>query len=174
MPARLVKPSVEWLEPFMRLVDEVQGERDFANVAAVRQDGWEPYFARVEGMRAGTLATRSGVPMSTFWLLDDADEIIGVSGLQHRLTPSLRQFGGHIGYAVRPSARGRGFGTALLAATLAEAREMGIDEVVVTCDADNIPSRRVIERCGGVLEAEERVPQWPVLVRRYLIARNPP
>jgi predicted acetyltransferase len=60
--------------------------------------------------------------------------------------------GGHIGYDVRPSARQRGHATAMLAAALPVARGLGIDRVLVTCDDDNIASRKVIEASGGVLE----------------------
>jgi predicted acetyltransferase len=60
--------------------------------------------------------------------------------------------GGHIGYAVRPTARRRGHATAALALMLPVAAERGIDPVLVTCDTDNVGSRRVIEANGGVLE----------------------
>ena len=40
----------------------------------------------------------------------------------------------------------------MLAAVLVEAHAMGIDPALVTCDADNVASRKVIEANGGVLE----------------------
>lgn len=62
--------------------------------------------------------------------------------------------GGHIGYDVRRSRRRAGHATAMLAATLPVAHRLGIDPALVTCDADNVGSRRVIEANGGVLEDE--------------------
>ena len=62
--------------------------------------------------------------------------------------------GGHIGYDVRPSARRRGHATEMLRQTLADRSRMGIDPALITCDVDNIGSRTVIERNGGVLEDE--------------------
>ncbi len=62
--------------------------------------------------------------------------------------------GGHIGYDVRPSARRRGHATAMLAAVLARVQAMDVDPVLVTCDLDNVASRRVIESNGGVVEDE--------------------
>jgi predicted acetyltransferase len=53
---------------------------------------------------------------------------------------------------VRPSARRRGIATAALRAALPQAAALGIHEVLVTCDDDNIGSARVIEANGGVLE----------------------
>ena len=62
--------------------------------------------------------------------------------------------GGHIGYDVRPSARRRGHATEMLRQALAIAHGMGIDPALITCDVDNVGSRTVIERNGGVLEDE--------------------
>jgi predicted acetyltransferase len=60
--------------------------------------------------------------------------------------------GGHIGYDVRPSARRRGHATAMLRAALPVARGLGIESALVTCDEDNVASRKVIEANGGVFE----------------------
>jgi predicted acetyltransferase len=68
------------------------------------------------------------------------------------LTPWLRDYGGHVGYDVRPSARRRGHATAMLRRALPWCRDLGIDPVLVTCDVDNVASRRVIEKAGGQFE----------------------
>jgi predicted acetyltransferase len=85
------------------------------------------------------------------WMVDD-EEVVGRISLRHDLTPWLLEVGGHIGYAVRPSARRRGFATRALALMLPIAAEHGINPVLVTCDDTNVASRRVIEANGGVLE----------------------
>jgi predicted acetyltransferase len=64
----------------------------------------------------------------------------------------LRDYGGHIGYDVRPSARRRGHATAMLRQALPWCIELGIDPVLVTCDVDNVASRKVIENGGGMFE----------------------
>jgi predicted acetyltransferase len=96
------------------------------------------------------------VPATTLWWAD-GDEYLGRLTIRYRLTPYLRDVGGHIGYDVRPSARKRGHATAMLAATLPVARGLGIDHALVTCDDDNIASRKVIETNGGVLEDQRGV-----------------
>ena len=85
------------------------------------------------------------------WMVDD-DTVVGRISLRHVLTPWLREVGGHIGYAVRPSARRRGYATAALGLMREVAAEYRIDPVLVTCDEDNVGSRKVIEANGGVLE----------------------
>lgn len=106
------------------------------------------------------------VPSSTFWLVDGV-EYLGRIALRHRLTPSLRELGGHVGYDVRPSARRRGHATAMLRQLLPYAAGQGLGKVLVTCDDDNIASRKVIEACGGVFEDERvrKLRYWVPTVR---------
>jgi predicted acetyltransferase len=91
------------------------------------------------------------VPQTTLWWVS-GEEYLGRISIRHQLTARLREIGGHIGYDIRPSARHRGHATAMLAAALPVARSLGIDPALLTCDADNIASRKVIEANGGMLE----------------------
>ena len=90
------------------------------------------------------------VPSTTLWWVD-GDEYLGRLAIRHRLTARLLDLGGHIGYDVKPSARRQGHATAMLAAALPVARDLGIDPALITCDESNAGSRRVIEANGGVL-----------------------
>ena len=96
------------------------------------------------------------VPSTTLWWVSE-DEYLGRIAIRHRLTPQLRDYGGHIGYDIRPSARRRGHATAMLAAALPAANALGIDPALVTCDEDNLASRKVIEAHGGTLEDQRGV-----------------
>jgi predicted acetyltransferase len=93
------------------------------------------------------------VPDTVLWFRDGAT-FIGRTSIRHELTEMLREVGGHIGYDVRPSLRRRGHATEMLRQALPVARQLGIDPVLVTCDVDNVGSRRVIEANGGRLEDE--------------------
>jgi predicted acetyltransferase len=92
-----------------------------------------------------------GVPATYWWVVEEG-EYLGSISLRHRLTEELRQVGGHIGYWIRPSARGRGLATWALGAVLTKARGLGLQRVLLTCRNDNAASARTIERNGGVLE----------------------
>jgi predicted acetyltransferase len=96
------------------------------------------------------------VPDTVLWWVD-GEQWLGRLSIRHRLTDHLLEVGGHIGYLVRPSARRRGHATAMLRAALPVARALGIDPVLVTCDVDNVASRRVIEANGGRLEDQRGV-----------------
>ena len=90
------------------------------------------------------------VPQTTYWAFAGR-RAIGITKLRHHLTDALRQTGGHIGYSIRPSERGRGYGTRILACTLAEAARMGIEQVLITVNEDNPASWRLVEANGGSL-----------------------
>jgi len=77
--------------------------------------------------------------------------------IRHALSEQLLRVGGHIGYAVRPQFRRRGFATAILRQSLVVAGEMGVERALVTCDDSNVGSIATIERSGGVLDRSEEV-----------------
>ena len=120
--------------------------------------------------RSNGVALPSGwTPFTTYWLLDDAGAIVGMSRLRHALNDGLLYHGGHIGYYVRPSARGKRYGTSILELTLAEGRKRGIERFLLTVNSDNVPSIRVIEGNGGILEDERPHPDTGLPFRRYWI-----
>ena len=91
------------------------------------------------------------VPQTTLWWVSGGD-YLGRISIRHRLTARLSEIGGHIGYDIRPSARQRGHATAMLAAALPVTHSLGIDPALLTCDENNMASRKVIEANGGVVE----------------------
>jgi predicted acetyltransferase len=93
------------------------------------------------------------VPCTTLWYIE-GDKYLGRLAIRHRLTPGLLEHGGHIGYDVPPSARRKGYATAMLREGLLLARKLGIERALLTCDTDNVASRKVIEHNHGVLEDE--------------------
>jgi predicted acetyltransferase len=131
--------------------DEIRGNRDTWQDAAA----FAEYTAALRADALEDTPRREGyVPCTTLWYVEGA-EYLGRLAIRHRLTEWLLEYGGHIGYDVRPSARRQGHATAMLKKALPIAKQLGIDEVLITCDADNRASRRVIEANGGRF-ADER------------------
>ena len=89
---------------------------------------------------------------AAFLVADVGGVLVGRVSVRFTLTPWLRDFGGHVGYGVRPAHRRRGYASAMLRQALVVARAEGVDPVLVTCDDGNTGSATVIERAGGVLE----------------------
>lgn len=117
-------------------------------------DAFRAFAAEIRAQRLESTPRPPGfVPDTELWWVE-GNEFLGRIGIRHRLTPALLEMGGHIGYDVRPSARRRGHATEMLRQGLSIASTLGIRRAMVTCDTDNVGSRTVIERNGGVLEDE--------------------
>jgi predicted acetyltransferase len=112
---------------------------------------WERYVARLEEVRQGIDLAPDRVA-ATFLVGEVDGHIVGRVSIRHELNDFLAKYGGHIGYAVRPAYRRRGYATALLRHGLVVARDLGIEPALVTCDVGNDGSERTIITCGGVLE----------------------
>lgn len=93
------------------------------------------------------------VAASTFFAIRESDNfIVGMIDIRHNLNHDfLSQYGGHIGYAVRPNQRQKGYATEMLEQALDFARDLGLSQVMLGCLADNIASKKTIEKCGGKL-----------------------
>jgi predicted acetyltransferase len=101
------------------------------------------------------------------WIVEDG-VYLGAIALRHALTEFLLRVGGHVGYGIRPSARGNGLAGWALHSILPRARELGLDRLLITCADDNLASARTIEKSGGRLE-DVRVTELG-LTRRYWLA----
>ncbi|PKM48440.1 MAG: hypothetical protein CVV01_03490, partial [Firmicutes bacterium HGW-Firmicutes-6] len=96
------------------------------------------------------------VVAETFLAIREADnQIVGIIDFRHSLNEFLGDYGGHIGYAVRPGERKKGYATAMLRQSLSYAKEMGLEAVMLGCYSDNGASRNIIEKCGGILTCEK-------------------
>ena len=94
------------------------------------------------------------VPQTTYWLFDDQHVPVGCGRIRHYLNDRLRTDGGHIGYAISYPCRGNGYGNEILRLLLIEACEMGIQEVHIGANKENIRSNKIIRAHCGVLIRE--------------------
>lgn len=149
----LVKLVSEHRQSLLDMLNEFATEQRFERLLNDAQTNFEDLIQQLADTEQGIDLPDGKVPQTTLWLFNRASsQFLGISHLRHKLNPVLEYHGGHIGYAIRPSQRGKGYGTQLLRYTLKEARQLGIERVLITCDADNIASVRVIENNGGQLE----------------------
>jgi predicted acetyltransferase len=128
---------------------------------------WPRYLHRLVLAEHGRDLEPGQVP-STFRVAEVDGTIVGRVSIRHELNAFLAHEGGHIGYGVAPDQRRRGYATDILQQSLLIARSLGVERVLVTCDATNLGSLTVIERCGGTLD-EVVAAAGGHLIRRYWI-----
>ena len=98
------------------------------------------------------------VPHEWLWLSVDG-AFVGDVSLRLRLNNLLENFGGHVGYGIRPGRQGEGWATRMLCLTKEWAKTRhGISPLLVTCSADNPASEAVIRKNGGQLIREGETP----------------
>ena len=97
-------------------------------------------------------------------------KIIGRISVRHTINDRLRKRGGHIGYCVAPRYRKQGHATEIVRQGLEYCKGLGLSSVMVTCADDNVPSWKIIERFGGILEDRVWDDEDKETIRRYWIA----
>ena len=95
------------------------------------------------------------VPSDTYLAIRQSDNrLVGIIDLRHHINhPILGTWGGHCGYSVRPSERGKGYAKEMLRLNVKNAKKRGIEKMLVTCDSDNTASEKTILANSGVFES---------------------
>ncbi len=186
MNTMLILPSRKYFGSYLEACKEFEdkGEHsflhdiyEFAHLKRGSQitfDAWKKgiihqyYFDTVDGKYQ-----MLDVPATTFWLVNE-NEYLGIGTIRHRLTKAIEEYGGHIGYAIRPSKWNQGYGKLHLKLLLKEAYKLKINPALVTCEETNIPSSKVIESNGGKLwdKLPIRSNGKEVLLNRYWVPTN--
>lgn len=162
-----LRPPEPQDESQVRAAAEELAAENFPFIWDVDRD-WAHVLQQIEEERRG-VNLPPGRVRATFLLALLGDTVVGRTSIRHELTEDLLNFGGHIGYAVRPAYRGRGLATAILSHSLDVLRQDGPDRALLVCDQGNEASARVIAKCGGVLEDVRSAGPGTVPVRRYWI-----
>lgn len=113
--------------------------------------------------------TSKTIPTSSYLLIKE-NRIIGHIFIHHYIDLDvLRDYEGHIGYGIRPSKRNNGYGTKMLSLALEKCRDLSLEEVLISCDKENIPSSKVIEKNNGKLLEESYIPEENAIFKKYKI-----
>ncbi len=165
--AFLTRPHERHKDSYIEAVYEYIREKHAVNWhPEILRARFDEYLKVVEQMETEPLAGM--VPATLFWLIAAGHGYIGDVDVRHCLNENLGRFGGHIGYKIRPSFRRRGYGALICRLGIEQARLLGIADILITCDDDNIASYKIIEANGGVLQ--DRIDNGRgVLTRRYWI-----
>lgn len=93
--------------------------------------------------------------------------IVGRLSIRHELNDFLFQRGGHVGYAVSPKHRQKGYATEILRQGLQCCKDLGLTKILITCSDSNVASQKIIEKLGGCLENKLFDEEKNEFLRRY-------
>lgn len=172
---RLIKLTKEYYKELSEMIDEWRKDQEENKTnrspwAIFKNDyhDFDYYLDNLEHKEA-----KDGkVPDSVYFLLDEERNILlGAANIRHYLNEYLLKYAGHIGDGIRPSERGKGYGTELIRLCLDECKKIGIDKVLMVCDKNNVASSRTIIKNGGKLE-NEFIDENGITHQRYWIDIN--
>lgn len=157
------KEAIDFINEFYEYGSKINGVGGLARYLE-DYEGWlkkldEDYTREV---------TEDKVPSRTYFLIRvDDNKIIGMANIRTKLNQKLMNFGGNIGYCIRPTERGKGYNKVNLYLALKACQECGIKRVLLDADKGNPASWRTMESLGAVLEAEKSVVLYDEDVVRF-------
>lgn len=132
-------------------------------------DRYDQWLNHVFEQKSLVTARPGLVPASTFLAVRPGEgRLVGFLDIRHWLNDFLREYGGHIGYGVRPAERGRGQAREILRLGLELCPALGLTQILLAAMSDNRASLKVIEKSGGIFEKEQPHP-FGGLVRLYCL-----
>lgn len=163
--AKLVLPSTEFKNSYIEALKEFNEiDGDTIDVKE-REKNFDTFLQKLKSDE--TTYTQDMVPNIQYWLTQE-NKYIGRGNYRPLLNEKLKFHGGNIGYAVRPSERGKGYALLILQKLLEKARDDGLTEVILTCDNNNIASVKTIEKAKGIFVGTD-VDEDRILFNRYII-----
>lgn len=151
---RLQFPNISHKNAYQELMQEWKQSDEFKNGhvspwALFRGESFEEFLQITED---DLTENHRGVPATLLFLMK-WNKILGAIQIRHSINlPHLMEFGGHIGYGIRPSERRKWYATQMLELALIESQKLWIERVLLGCYDDNIGSIRTIEKNGGVFD----------------------
>jgi predicted acetyltransferase len=149
----LVEPSKKYEVSWRQAIEEFRHDDKTIKLWETSGDpnDLEGYICTAQKHAQGIDLPAGWVPYSIYWLVD-GEKFIGIVSLRHELNDYLEHEGGHIGYEIRPSERGKGQGNIILGLALGKAKEKNLKKALIACDDKNVAAWSVAEKNGGKLE----------------------
>lgn len=173
---KFIEPDIQYKEKAREYIQEfIDAGSEIINGSGALdsylvKEGYEAWLEEVERKSDVARKKPGEINDSTFFYVrEEDDRILGMVNIRYGLNEFLFNEGGHIGYSIRPSERGKGYATQMLDQALWFCRFIGFDKVLVVCDKNNVASARVIQKCGGVLENEFYSEHYDEVLQRYWI-----
>ncbi len=149
----LRRPTLADKETIFDMLAEFEAENSAMDGGFITKDvDFVEWLEKLKQAELGLELPEGFVPYVQYVSFDQTGRALGFLSLRLRLNDFLLNKGGHIGYSIRPTERGKGYAKDQLRLGLQEVAAKNISKVLVTCSTDNQASQKTILACGGALE----------------------
>lgn len=165
-------PSIERKEEAIDYIKEFRAYQSNINGSGGLPrylDNYEEWLFQLEE-DVSRIPSEEKVPARTYFFVRESDsKIVGMINIRLALNERLKKVGGHIGYSIRPTERGKGYNKINLYLGLKVCEEYGMDKVLMDADTDNPASWKTMEALGGVFLREYFYEKDQCMVKDYEI-----
>lgn len=162
--------ATEYIREFYEYNSEINGSGGLDRF--LRESTYEEWLVKIRKDIDIANVEKPRVPALTyFYVREEDDRIVGMINIRLALSDFLREEGGHIGYSVRPTERRKHYATDMLKAGVEVLNTIGINEVLVSCDKENIASSGTILNNGGRLIKEKYSETFKEMIQMYAVTK---
>lgn len=138
--------AIDYIKEFYKFNSDINGTGGLQRFL----DNYEGWLEKLQEDYT-RIANKEKVPAKTYFFIRSSDnKIIGMINIRLALNEKLKKFGGHIGYSIRPTERGKGYNKVNLYLGLKVCQRHGINKVLMDADKENPASWKTMEALGGV------------------------
>lgn len=159
MKLYLKEPTMDEKEELIKMVNEFADANDeyqfegLGNFKKIYDSSYEEFYDSLEVNKHINQINPEWANQTSYVLIDENGHIYGAANIRHELKGKLREIGGHVGYGIRPSERGKGYATLQLKLLLEKMDKMGIDNALITCRENNIGSIKTMNKFIGTADS---------------------
>lgn len=157
--------AVDYINEFYKYNSQINGVGGLDRYL----DDYEGWLEKLEQDYV-RVPTEEKVPTRTYFLVRKSDDrIIGMINIRLALNERLRNYGGNIGYSIRPTERRKGYNKINLYLALKICQQYGIKDVMLDCDKENLGSAKTMQALGGIMVKEYYSEQYDEVIQAYII-----
>ena len=139
------KDALEYIEEFYNNGSEINGTGGLQRY----MDNYSGWIEKINE-DSNKEPDEERVPAETYFLVRESDNrIVGMVNIRLALNHKLWNYGGHIGYSIRPSERRKGYNKINLYLALNVCANRGLEAVLLDCDKENLGSSKTMQALGG-------------------------
>lgn len=153
---KLIKPTEKNRNIVLKFKEDMMNKGEVINGGArLMELDFDEWIRHLKLLQNEATCPEGLVPSCNYIYVDDDEtKVFGIIDLRKELNDYLLNYGGHIGYSVAPDERRKGYAGAMLKAALEIYKNEGYGKVLITCNKNNLASKKTILSQNGIFEDE--------------------